>query len=290
MPQTNRILLLDDGELSNVARILDALGLEHTRIRGQQVVGKLSPPSELLITTSRCAQLVRRGSPPEASSGRPVRIIGVHENSSAMRRMLHRMGYDLLVSLPGKDEVWQPLIHRATYRGKERRCGARIVVGSPVALSTGGSDPTELAATLMEISNRSCRLLASPKLKTGNELELTLPETTTASRPLTLAGRVTRSGSGPSPDCQSVTLVFDHPMSPETRTELNGVVNLWSAGPPADATDRPGSKSARDTPPSSTGPVDVPVDVPVNVPVDVDPGAATSVRVPVEIAESQRSE
>ena len=286
MPQANRILLLDDGELSNVARILDALGLEHTRIRGQQVVGKLSPPSELLITTSRCAQLVRRGSPPEASSGRPVRIIGVHENSSAMRRMLHRTGYDLLVGLPGKDEVWQPLIHRATYRGRERRCGARIVVGSPVALSTSGSDPAELAATLMEISNRSCRLLASSKLKTGSELELTLPETTTASRPLTLAGRVIRSGSGPSPDCQSVTLVFDHPMNSETRTELNGVVNLWSVGPPADATDRPGSKSPRDSPPSFTGPVGGPVDVPV----DVDPGAATSVRVPVEIAESQGSE
>ena len=286
MPQANRILLLDDGELSNVARILNALGLEHTRIRGQQVVGKLSPPSELLITTSRCAQLVRRGSPPEASSGRPVRIIGVHENSSAMRRMLHRMGYDLLVGLPGKDEVWQPLIHRATYRGKERRCRARIVVGSPVALSTSGSEPAVLAATLMEISNRSCRVLASSKLKTGSELKLTLPETTTASRPLTLAGRVIRWGSGPSPDCQSVTLIFDHPMSSETRTELNGVVSLWSAGPPGDATDRPGSKLARDTPPSSTGPVNGPVDIPV----DVNPGAATSVRVPVEIAESQRSE
>ena len=31
MPQeANRILLIDDGELSNVARILDALGLKHT--------------------------------------------------------------------------------------------------------------------------------------------------------------------------------------------------------------------------------------------------------------------
>jgi len=286
MPQANRILLLDDGELSNVARILNALGLEHTRIRGQQVVGKLSPPSELLITTSRCAQLVRRGSPPEASSGRPVRIIGVHENSSAMRRMLHRMGYDLLVGLPGKDEVWQPLIHRATYRGKERRCGARIIVGSPVALSTSGSEPAVLAATLMEISNRSCRLLASSKLKTGSELELTLPETTTASRPLTLAGRVIRSGSGPSPDCQSVTLIFDHPMSSETRTELNGVVNLWSVGPPADASDGSGSKSSLEAPHSSR----VPMTAPTTVPVDVDPGAATSVRVPVEIADSQGSE
>ncbi|HIL81411.1 MAG TPA: hypothetical protein EYG54_09160, partial [Myxococcales bacterium] len=93
MPQPNRILLLDDGELSNVARILEALGLKHTRIRGQQVVGKLAPPSELLITTPRCADLVRRGSPPDAAAGRPVRIMGVQENSSSMRRKVRRMGY-----------------------------------------------------------------------------------------------------------------------------------------------------------------------------------------------------
>jgi len=230
MPQPVRILLLDDGELSNVARILEALGLEHTRLRGQQVVGKLPPPSELLITTSRCAQLVRRGSPKDAAAGRPIRIIGVEDNSSSMRRMLRRMGYHLLVGLPGSDEIWRPLISRATYRGSERRDGARVLVGSSVTLTSADAS---MPATLMDLSGRSCRLLVPQKLALGTALALALPETTTGSRTLTLDGRITRLSEDLGENVHSLTLAFDSAMSPDARAELSGVVNLWSVGPPS---------------------------------------------------------
>lgn len=248
MPQPNRILLLDDGELSNVARILDALGLKHTRIRGQQVVGKLAPPSELLVTTSRCADLVRRGSPPDAAAGRPVRIIGVQENSSSMRRKVRRMGYHLLVGLPGKDEVWQPLIHRATYQGEERRDTARVVVGSKVTLRPDPVQPQCLEGTLMDISSQSCQLLVPQELGTKTRLALTLPEATTASKPLTLDGRVTRTSTLPGDGYSALTLTFDQPMSADTRAELNSVVNFWSVGPPAGPRE-PGTGFPASTPP-----------------------------------------
>jgi hypothetical protein len=233
MAQTNRILLLDDGELSNVARILQALGLEHTRIRGQRVVGRLAPPSELLITTSRCAQLVRRGSPPDAPSGRPVRIIGVNEDSSSMRRMLRRMGYHLLVGLPGSDDVWRPLIHRATYRGEERRQGTRVVIGSEVRISPDDAKGEPLRATLIDISLRSCQLLVPRKIEIGSALSLTLSATTTAGKPLTLNGRITRLSEDLGEAIYAATLTLDEAMAPDTRAELTGVVNLWSIGPPS---------------------------------------------------------
>lgn len=276
MPQPVRILLLDDGELSNVARILEALGLEHTRLRGQQVVGKLPPPSELLITTSRCAKLVRRGSPKEAAAGRPIRIIGVQDNSTSMRRMLRRIGYHLLVGLPGSDEIWRPLIGRATYRGSERRDGARVLVGSSVTLT---SADTALPATLMDLSSRSCRLLVPQKLAVGTGLALALPEATTGSRTLTLDGRVTRISEDLGEKVHAVTLAFDTRMSPDERAELSGVVNLWSVGPPS-----PSADQARV----------LPLDEEIRTPgeprrIQVSEEAGPALQVPVTVEESPRT-
>ncbi len=233
MPQANRILLIDDGELSNVARILEALGLDHTRVRGQRILGKLAPPSELLITTPCCAQLVRRGSPPDAPSGRPVRIIGASEDSSSMRRRLRRMGYHLLVGLPGSDDVWRPLIHRATYRGEERRQEARVIVGSEIGAHAATDSGESLAATLMNLSFRGCQLLVPRKLDLDSELSLTLSETTTTGRPLTLKGRVTRISEDLGDAVHETTVALDEDSAALTQAELAGVVNLWSFGPPS---------------------------------------------------------
>jgi hypothetical protein len=273
MPQPNRILLLDDGELSNVARILEALGLKHTRIRGQQVVGKLAPPSELLITTPRCADLVRRGSPPDAPPGRPVRIVGAQESSNSMRRKVRRMGYDLLVGLPGKDEIWQPLIHRATYHGQERRDAARVVVGSKVSLKPDSMESQLLEGTLMDISSLSCRLLVPKKFEEQTRLALTLPEAITSRRPLTLDGRVTRTSRRPDDEYSTLTLTFDQPMDVDIRAELNGVVNFWSVGPPTgesdpDAAPRPQMSIAIDQNlQASSIPVESDSAAPLSVPV-----------------------
>ena len=163
MNQSIRILLLDDGELSPVVRILENLDLAHTRRRGEQVTEKLSPPSELLITTPRCASLVRRGSPRDAPKGRPIRIIGASDHSDSMRRKLQRMGFDLLVGLPNSEEVWGPLIRSATYGGEERREIPRTVIGAPLTLfssDAGRSDPQP--GLLMDVSSRSCRIRTTP--------------------------------------------------------------------------------------------------------------------------------
>jgi len=282
MPQPNRILLLDDGELSNVARILKALGLKHTRIRGQQVVGKLAPPSELLITTPRCADLVRRGSPPDAPAGRPVRIVGAQESSNSMRRKVRRMGYDLLVGLPGKDEIWQPLIHRATYHGQDRRDAARVVVGSTVGLKPDSMESQLLEGTLMDISSLSCRLLVPQKFEEQTRLALTLPEAITSHRPLTLDGRVTRTSHRPDDGYSTLTLTFDQPMDVDIRAELNGVVNFWSVGPPTGVRDADGAPRPQ---------ISVPVEQDLrasSIPVESDSAAPLSV--PVTAKENGSSE
>jgi hypothetical protein len=233
MNQSIRILLLDDGELSPVVRILENLDLAHTRRRGEQVTEKLSPPSELLITTPRCASLVRRGSPRDAPKGRPIRIIGASDHSDSMRRKLQRMGFDLLVGLPNSEEVWGPLIRSATYGGEERREIPRTVIGAPLTLfssDAGRSDPQP--GLLMDVSSRSCRIHLSRPLEVGFHYRLTLDECLDSDHPLILWGRVSRTYREQNSECCGAILRFDSDMDSDLRVDLLATLQRWSWGPP----------------------------------------------------------
>ena len=135
MTRTPRILLIDDGELEPVADMLDRLGVDHERLRGGLVEVELAPPSDLLIATPRRAGAVRRGSPAGAVAGRPLRIIAVDEDSTAMRRMLRRMGFHLLVRRGAHPDVWRLLVERALFEGDERRIDPRVPVGASVSFT-----------------------------------------------------------------------------------------------------------------------------------------------------------
>ena len=163
-----------------------------------------------------------------------------------MRRMLKRMGYHLLVGLPGTDEIWRPLIHRATYRGQERRDGTRVVVGCAVRVAHVDDPGNSLPATLMDISARSCQLLVSTKMPTRAGLELTLPESATHGRTLTLSARVQRVCADLGGGFRTLVLDFDEAMEPGCRAELMGLIQLWSAGPPSslDASTEPAVEPA----------------------------------------------
>lgn len=107
------VLLLDDGELQDVAEALENAGVDFKRLRGAQIEAELPPPLHLIVTTPRRARSVRRGSPPGAAQSRPLRVIVSDEDSGAMRRMLKRMGFHLLVRRPTHPETWRLLIQRA---------------------------------------------------------------------------------------------------------------------------------------------------------------------------------
>jgi hypothetical protein len=230
MTNSPEILLLDDGELEDVARVLDELELSYTRLRGGEIADRVAPPTELLVATPRRAERVRRGSPSGAQLGRPVRIIAVSEDSTAMRRMLRRMGYHLLVRLPSHDSIWRLLIRRAIYQGTERRRDDRIAVGSNVAIS---SDQSDDAAVLMDISNRGCRLVSTKPFGHGTQLSIELPARTTGGSLLRISGHLVRVSN----DCadegyggHTAAMIFDSDLSEEQRVQLGAVINKWSMG------------------------------------------------------------
>lgn len=228
-PPSPGILLIDDGELDAVAGVLDAQGIAYKRLRGGHIPNEVAPPRDLLIVTPRRVERVRRGSPADASPGRPLRIIGVTEDSPAMRRRLRRNGLHLLIRLPADPEIWRLLVARALYRGSERRIDPRVAVGSPVAL-TESRDST----LLVDLSNRGCRLQTTEALTVGDPVEFTIPEdgqTWSEQGPLTLRGRVRRLAREPEGGPSMLAVVFDADLPDSSRTRLTALINHWASGP-----------------------------------------------------------
>jgi hypothetical protein len=241
MSETPRILLVDDGELSEVAMMLERLHVDHVRLRGGQVEDDLPPPSHLLIATARRASAVRRGSPPGLPEGRPLRIIAVDEDSTAMRRMLRRMGFHLLVRRGVHPEVWRLLTERALFQGPERRREKRQPIVAPISLSAyresredGSFAPAQAAhALLVDISNRGCRLSTDELLEPGSRIALSIRLDDLGGEVLQLRGRLVRSSTDASSSAHGYTaaMLFDSDLAEGDRMLLSQLLNDLSVGP-----------------------------------------------------------
>ncbi|MGH0036282.1 MAG: PilZ domain-containing protein [Myxococcota bacterium] len=220
-----QILILDDGELDELSEILGELQVDHRRLRGGSIGEDLEPPTSLLVATARRAAAVRPGSPPGAPTGRPLRIISTEEDSTPMREMLRRQGYDLLVRRPTHRETWRLLIQRALYQGQERRRDERMPVGSEVELSAG---PHDAPALMIDLSNRGGHLLTRQRVEFGDVVSISLPAEAAEGEPLDLRGKAVRVSTRGSQ--YSVGVLFDRDLSESVRQRLGSLLNAWNHG------------------------------------------------------------
>lgn len=231
------ILLVDDGELDAVAALLDAQGRRFERLCGAEIPEEIPPPKDLLVVTPGRADRVRRGSPRNAAPGYPLRIIAVDEDSPAMRRRLRSAGAQLLVRLPADDEIWRLLVTRALYRGHERRRDPRVTVGSPVRVADARPvDAAEMPpTTLVDLSNRGCRLHTTESFSVGQMLAFTIPPAAEGwdgdDAGLTLRGRVRRIVHESDAGGQTIAMTFDEDLPQSVRTGLTRLINRWASGP-----------------------------------------------------------
>jgi hypothetical protein len=219
------VMILDDGELDDLAVLLGELGVETRRLRGGAIEEDLEPPLSLLVTTPRRAHSVRPGSPPGASIGRPLRLISTEEDSTPMREMLRRRGFDWLVRRPTHPEVWRLLIQRALYQGHERRSDLRIPIGSDVELSSG---PDSAETLMVDLSNRGSHLITSHPVAVGDALAISLPPEAAEGEPIDLRGRAVRVLTRGRR--YSVGVLFDPDLSENVRQRIGTMLNAWTRG------------------------------------------------------------
>lgn len=181
------VLLLDDGELGDVRRLLDDLGVDFVHLRGASIGDDLEAPRDLLLTTSRRAQTI----PPErcAEGHGPVRVVVANEEAETLRERLRRGGVDFMVRRPVHSEALRLLVLRALYRGPEKRRAIRVPFGVPVLCRVAGSRSD---AVLAELSTGGCRLLLPKACAPGTGIEVTMPPEVEGEEALVLTGTVLR--------------------------------------------------------------------------------------------------
>lgn len=155
-----------------------------------------------------------------------------------MRRMLRRMGFHLLVRRGAHADVWRLLVERAMFDGDDRREDERLPVGTTISFTSddvvGADSPSGSRATLVDISNRGCRLRTDEWLSPGSRLSLdiALPGPDTAM--LHVSGKLVRSSMDTGTDgqeCYSAGMLFDTDMPLEDRERLGRLLNDLSVGP-----------------------------------------------------------
>lgn len=244
------IALVDDGELDDVARLLEASGIPFTRHRGGQIPDAIETPRSLLIVTARRLEHVvptrprrrrdqasktsrsqRNAQPDRARADRtaspePLRIVAVGEDSPALRRRLRRQGMQLLVRLPAQRETWRLLIARALAPEEERRVDERVA--PEVTVEAEHAD-----ATLVDLSNRGCRIQTRSPLAVGDPVRLSIPASSlpeAGDGPLPLSGRIRRVAQREGSDRRTYAIVFDPDLPAAIRKRLTSAINCWASG------------------------------------------------------------
>jgi len=110
------VLLLDDGELDDVQRILEELEVEFGRVQGGAIAPNTPHPKSLLMATPRRISAV--SAIDEASGGEdpPVRVVVVDQDSKTLRDQLRQVGFDFLVRRPVHPEALRLLVMHSLYR------------------------------------------------------------------------------------------------------------------------------------------------------------------------------
>jgi hypothetical protein len=225
------VLILDDGELDDVQRILEELEVEFGRVQGGAIAPNTPHPKSLLMATPRRISAV--SAIDEASEGEdpPVRVVVVDQDSKTLRDQLRQVGFDFLVRRPVHPEALRLLVMHSLYRGEEKRCEPRVAVGLEISFQTG---EIPRRATLVDLSTGGCRLISSFELEVGKQVLVTLPESLGAAETITLEGRILRSSYDKrigEEGMHSAAVQFEN-LSSDLRHELEWIIEDKVGGPP----------------------------------------------------------
>jgi hypothetical protein len=213
-----QVLIADDGELRDVRRVLDELGIE---VAAPGDAG--AERATVLISSARRAL----ASGPRGEGSRIRFHIAVAEKMArSLRRELERTRPDFTLESPVDPEVLRLLVQRALYAGTERRRSGRVLISAPVRCRVGlASRP----ATLIDLSERGCRLVAAREVERGRRLRVTLPRQLTGAGRLALAGRVIETEPAGEPGRFSHAIAFD-PLDAAARYGLRAVLRRHAEG------------------------------------------------------------
>jgi len=283
MPDSPSVLLLDDGELDDVQKMLEGLEIPFGRIRGGAIARSTPAPKDLLIATPRRIDSVKTAVS-ETGAEPPVRVVIVNEDSNTLREHLRKIGFDFLVRRPVHPEALRLLLLHCLYQGEEKRADPRVAIGYEISFRAG---LLNRKATLADLSVRGCRLLSLTRFDVGKRIKLQIPEALETGDPFSVAGRIVRVDFDPKAGEEGLYnagVLFER-VSSDAREALEIIIEDRAQGPamlrharvhapgpgPAVAEEAPEQPAEETAVPNASGEVGARVDIEVDVRMESEP-------------------
>lgn len=191
MSTRSPVIIVDDGELADVRRLLAQLDVGYREEKSLASIAE-DASCDLLITSARRAVASRGRGAAEGHPPRKLHVVVYDRMSRTLRRVLAQSGCDVVIGRPLHPAVFHLLVSHALYSGPERRTLGRVAMAAPVKLRVGRR---LREATLVQLSLRGCGLASSQDVKIGQDVEVILPAELTGGEALSLPGRVLAAGS-----------------------------------------------------------------------------------------------
>ena len=234
-------LLIDDGELDDVDRLLGELTDRH-RLCGDERPDSWPWPHRLLVATPERVLAV----PPSAPGVAFTTIVVAERDSILLPNLGKRSSFDYLVRRPVHPEALRLLLLRALFSGSEKRSSPRLPVGYRVSWIAGFRLGR---ATLLDISSQGCRLQTARPPSSGSEVTLHLPRGLVGGLGLVLRGQVNRVDlqDGDAADSGGFGVLF-RALGERARCSLDELLSAMQGGPAVFREDSGSQASMDDTP------------------------------------------
>ncbi|MDH3213225.1 MAG: PilZ domain-containing protein [Myxococcales bacterium] len=242
-------LLLDDGELDDVDVLLRELDTDRMRLSGDDRPDPWPWPASVLVTTPQRALSLEI---PALGERDYVTIVVTEDDSSPLHTPQSPIDFDYLVRRPVHPEALRLLLLRALYDGNDQRAEPRLPVGTRVTWISGLRPGR---ATLLEISQRGCRMLAARPVARGSRVAVHLPRELAGGVGVVLRGRVVRARglpAGETSDAAVLAVEFEAPGF-LARDRIGALLRELEIGPPRLREDEMPAATPARTPVSSAG-------------------------------------
>jgi hypothetical protein len=218
------VLLLDDGELDHVHRMLKQLGADYVRLQNRQIRGVIEKPRDLLISSCERTLEMPELESSEETPLEPVWVCVHNQDFLPLRQRLRELGVHFLVHAALGQESLRLFLLQLLYRGPNQRKQLRLPLGD--SIQCGAVEAELEPAKLVDLTSGMCRIISPRAAEPGATIRIVLPEALGGKEKLELQGPVLRCAECESRSGQpafSILVRFDD-LDAEGRAQVDRLV------------------------------------------------------------------